>query len=106
MIYISGSKEFSELVLLELQGSIEFLSDDLNIGSLSWKDEIPTLVIGHHRLTGKVVYLTKPIYVLKKEKDPLGFNIVSIVKKKIQFKNRPEHLMSAQFTDLQCFSKR
>lgn len=105
-IPISSSSTPSERMLLELQGTLEFMSDDQTIGSLNWNGQTPTLVIGHHRLTGKVVNLTKPIYVLSKEKDPLGFNIISVVNKKLVFRNRPEHLMSAQFTDLQCFTKR
>ena len=105
-IPISASNEISEVMLIELQGTIEFRSDDLTIGSLIWNDQIPTLVVGHHRLTGKIVHLTKPIYVMDKTKDPHSFNIKSMISKKIVFKSRPEHLMSAHFTDLQCFTKR
>jgi chromosome transmission fidelity protein 8 len=105
-IDISVSDKPPERMLLELQGTVEFMSDDLTIGSLTWLGETPTLVIGHHRLTGKVVNLTRPFYVLSKKRNPLGFDIKYIVNKKLVFKNRPEHLMSDQFTNLQCFTKR
>jgi chromosome transmission fidelity protein 8 len=105
-IAISLNDEPPERMLLELQGTLEFMSDNLEIGSLTWQGQTPTLVIGHHRLTGQVVKLTRPFYVLSKDKDPLGFSIKSVVSKKLVFKNRPEHLMSHQFTNMQCFTKR
>ncbi|UZJ54695.1 hypothetical protein CBS101457_004015 [Exobasidium rhododendri] len=68
-----------ELVLIELQGSLEI--DDAHpeggqiLGKLEFhkdREDRPTLLISHHRLEGKVVALTKPFAVLQKRKKNSG----------------------------------
>ncbi|CAO1632259.1 unnamed protein product [Parajaminaea phylloscopi] len=65
-----------ELVLIELQGSLEMdaQTDEEGgqtvIGELHWgqgSQDKPTLVLSHHRLEGKLTKLSKPMAVLEKK---------------------------------------
>ncbi|CCA68902.1 hypothetical protein PIIN_02762 [Serendipita indica DSM 11827] len=106
---------FNELVLLELQGSIEIEGDYAGetIGMLDMSIESkPTLRIGHHLLEGKLTGLPKPLAVLKSNKtaepdNEVSFDIVSIIRKKIVFSKRPSPVMDNVAKDeLQEPSKR
>ncbi|CAG7855143.1 SubName: Full=Uncharacterized protein {ECO:0000313/EMBL:CCA68902.1} [Serendipita indica DSM 11827] len=111
---------FNELVLLELQGSIEIEGDYAGetIGMLDMSIEAcltsskPTLRIGHHLLEGKLTGLPKPLAVLKSNKtaepdNEVSFDIVSIIRKKIVFSKRPSPVMDNVAKDeLQEPSKR
>lgn len=67
-----------ELVLIELQGSLEMENvnaasgdegEGQTIGELIWgsrAEDKPTLLLSHHRLEGKLVNLAKPLAVLEK----------------------------------------
>ncbi|CAO1629386.1 unnamed protein product [Jaminaea pallidilutea] len=67
-----------ELVLIELQGSLEMENisaangdggEGQTIGELIWgsrAEDRPTLLLSHHRLEGKLVNLAKPLAVLEK----------------------------------------
>lgn len=68
-----------ELVLVELQGSLEMDASTLEgdsqqqtmVGELHWGEDSqakPTLVLSHHRLEGKLTKLSKPLAVLEKRK--------------------------------------
>ncbi|PWN20608.1 hypothetical protein BCV69DRAFT_282821 [Microstroma glucosiphilum] len=78
-----------ELVLIELQGSLEMegLDSDLSsasasaegsasgggqvVGEFSWgegKEDKPTLLLSHHRLEGKLITLGRPLAVLEKRR--------------------------------------
>ncbi|PWN33490.1 uncharacterized protein FA14DRAFT_104964, partial [Meira miltonrushii] len=64
----------NELVMIELQGSLEIDDADPKGGQALAKIEFhpgredrPTLLISHHRLEGKIVSLTKPMAVLEKK---------------------------------------
>ncbi|MCO5585276.1 hypothetical protein L7F22_039209 [Adiantum nelumboides] len=64
----------NELVMIELQGSLEIDDADPKGGQILGKIEFhngredrPTLLISHHRLEGKIVSLTKPLAVLEKK---------------------------------------
>ncbi|KAI9164217.1 hypothetical protein H9P43_008034 [Blastocladiella emersonii ATCC 22665] len=62
-----------DLVLIELQGVLECDGDAFagqTLGRIGFADdsetESPTLIIGNHRLEGKVVKLKKPLAVIKR----------------------------------------
>ncbi|PWN28140.1 hypothetical protein BDZ90DRAFT_163504 [Jaminaea rosea] len=66
-----------ELVLIELQGSLEMEDqggaegESSTIGELIWgegREDKPTLVLSHHRLEGKLATLSKPLAVIEKRK--------------------------------------
>ncbi|KAI5122925.1 hypothetical protein M0805_007603 [Coniferiporia weirii] len=95
-----------EVVLIELQGSIEVEGSQWGqpIGRLKFdeNDSKPTMLIGHNLLEGKIVNLPKPLAVLfKKDIDVSGagedskggatceYDMVAVVKRKILFSKRP-----------------
>ena len=67
----------------------------------------PSLIIGHHLLTGKVMELDKPLAVLEKrgvavnahtetqESGRTEYEIIALVRKKIIFKNRPKPIITS-----------
>ena len=59
----------NEWSLIELQGEIVTESEikDVHIGNLHYEDNVPTLRIGNHVLSGKVSKLPKPFAIMKKE---------------------------------------
>ncbi|EDP45120.1 hypothetical protein MGL_0109 [Malassezia globosa CBS 7966] len=66
-----------ELVLVELQGSLEMDGCDPRggetIGTISFptgRDDKPVLQISHHRLEGSIVKLRRPLAVLEKQMHP------------------------------------
>ncbi len=104
--------------LIELQGQLETRDqvsfDDMYIGDLHFNDKgIPSLIVGHHLLTGKVINLEKPYAVMKKKQVSVGemdkmevnsdkdvdrqqcteYEIVALITKKIIFKNRPKPII-------------
>ncbi|KAI9485289.1 MAG: Ctf8-domain-containing protein [Benjaminiella poitrasii] len=101
----SDSRE--ELVLLDFQGSFhandQIDLDNLEIGDLTLNSESATLVIGHHRLVGKKVKLTKPFAVIHKKKNDFSameendeggcYNVAMLLKEKYVFTNRPSLLV-------------
>ncbi|KAK7690444.1 hypothetical protein QCA50_005542 [Cerrena zonata] len=106
-----------ELILVELQGSLEVEGDNIGatVGKLSVDPSTkkPTLLIGHHLLEGKLVNLPKPLAVL--HNSPLqntandesnsmsvdgeskgsskSWDVVAVVKKKMVFAKRPIPIM-------------
>ncbi|KAI8637380.1 hypothetical protein BD408DRAFT_424668 [Parasitella parasitica] len=96
----SNKKE--ELLYLDFQGSFDVGDeprlDYLELGELTLQDESATLIIGHHRLIGKKVKLLKPFAVVHKrktdldmleEQDGVCYDVVTILKEKYVFPNRP-----------------
>ena len=70
------------------------------IGKLSIGDSgNPIFVIGHHRLEGKFETLKRPFALLRKSSkcdgDGVEFDVATVVKEKIVFKNRPRPLVSS-----------
>ncbi|KAL1319338.1 hypothetical protein HN51_071629 [Arachis hypogaea] len=103
-----------EWAIVELQGVVEpqpgFHDSlpNLQIGTLCRpsSQEVYTLTIGYHELTGSKVPLKKPMMVLKKVKhSPIDrgessgcgeveLQVVGIIRHRILFKNRPKALIS------------
>ncbi|KAL1918520.1 uncharacterized protein VTP21DRAFT_3180 [Calcarisporiella thermophila] len=108
----------SELVLLELQGTIETGDDEmsadelLDVGKMKFSDnDIPYFTIGHHRLEGKLIKLDRPLAVIHKETAADSVNstmivnndaeeraekyeVVSLIRHKYVFKQRPEPMLA------------
>ncbi|ORZ38215.1 chromosome transmission fidelity protein 8 [Catenaria anguillulae PL171] len=96
-----------ELVVIELQGSLE--CDDgvfsgQHLGKFTYANSSdsgnPELIIGNHRLEGKLVKMSKPFAVLEKTQravdvgvDPVEWRVRGIVKYKYMFKTRPQNLV-------------
>ena len=113
--------------LVELQGLLETRDqvplDNMHIGDLHFNSKgVPSLIVGHHLLTGKVVDLDKPYAILKrkvvlddsrvngdtgmevdcdvelKSDDTVGscseYEVVALITKKILFKNRPKPIIT------------
>ena len=83
--------------LVELQGVLETQDgqsyDNLYIGDLHFDvNGVPSLLLGHHLLTGKVVTLDQPMVVFR-NCTSAEYNIVAVITKKIIFKNRPKPLV-------------
>lgn len=110
----------NEIVIIELQGSIETEGDysgeaiaSLNMSipassSYSLMDRTdeftqakPTIRLGHHLLEGKIVSLSKPLAILKTVPNPqsdgsspIAFDITAIIRKKIVFSKRPSPIVT------------
>ncbi|BFZ61338.1 hypothetical protein YB2330_002403 [Saitoella coloradoensis] len=96
----------NELLLLELQATIEGMDPDTIMGGLSYDEQSKTayLTIGYQRLTGKVVDLKSPFAVLRKReggenvegregdwrRGDVEMDVVEIIRKKVVFNQRPE----------------
>lgn len=126
-ILVQMSDSCCEWGLIELQGQLETRDqvpfDSMHIGDLHFVrgTVTPSLVIGHHLLTGKVVDLEKPFAVLKKKTASSGgtneatcdeemmetsefvqdyvaanteYEVIAVVQKKIIFKNRPKPIIT------------
>ncbi|XP_058727323.1 uncharacterized protein LOC131598778 [Vicia villosa] len=104
-----GEGNCAEWGVVELQGVVEpqpgFQGSlaNLQIGTLCRpsSQEVYTLTIGYHELTGSKISLKKPLLVLKKVKHMDGENcsdvelqVVGIIRHKILFKTRPKALIS------------
>lgn len=116
----SGGAEWG---LVELQGQLETRDqvpfNNMHIGDLHFDSRgTPSLIVGHHLLTGKVMQLEKPFAVLRKKtmatdeaeaagggmKVELGtgmgagtrteYEVVALITKKIIFKNRPKPIIT------------
>jgi hypothetical protein len=81
--------------LIELQGTIELLGTDLHVGEIGFDNQVPFLTIGNHIIQGQRVKLKNPMLVMEKEKekDQLRLNCVKVVREKLLFKSRPEHVI-------------
>ncbi|KAI0046579.1 hypothetical protein FA95DRAFT_1356654 [Auriscalpium vulgare] len=119
----------SELVLIELQGTLEVEGDKRGqtVGTLTMSDDgktKPTLLVGYHLLEGKVVSLPKPLAVLYRKAppsvtpppnddlesdnpsqpdtapEPPSYTITAIVRKKLVFSKRPTPIVGALNTGL------
>lgn len=118
--------DVAEWGLVELQGLLETRDhvplDGMHIGDLHFNSKgTPSLIVGHHLLTGKVVTLDKPYAMMKRKKqttkgdggregmeldlgtEPGGdaesdscpeYEVVALISKKIIFKNRPKPIIT------------
>lgn len=77
--------------IIELQGKIKTttLSSDLRIGELLYNP--PRLYIGNHILQGKIETMKKPLVLMEKNAD--GLKVLQVIREKIVFNNRPEHIV-------------
>ncbi|KNE56835.1 hypothetical protein AMAG_02608 [Allomyces macrogynus ATCC 38327] len=110
-IYIPlSSRNPRDLVLLELQGTLEGSSDDCSdtsfageaLGTIRFADtptdSTPELIIGHHRLHGKLVPCAKPFAVLQKSSTTdaslsTEWHVLGIVRHRYLFKSRPHNVV-------------
>lgn len=88
-IPITQSANPKRLRLLELQGSLALSSESVPLRLCELHDT--TLYIGNHRLEGKVTALKKPLVVIRRGK---GLEVQCVVREKIVFAGRPEHIVS------------
>lgn len=93
-----NSNHTKDLIYLDFQGSFESTENsdvsNLEIGDLTLSESGATLIIGHHKLVGKKVKLTKPLAVIHKQKeetmdDAICYDVVTILKEKYVFPTRP-----------------
>ena len=119
----SGGAEWG---LVEVQGQLETRDqvpfDNMHIGDLHFDSRgTPSLIVGHHLLTGKVLPLEKPFAVLRKKRvspkfgdseqgemeteivtgmSSIGagvkteYEVVALITTKIIFKNRPKPIIT------------
>lgn len=86
------SSDSKERILLDLQGSIEVetSAESIGVGNLDLKNpDAPVLLIGHHRIQGKVQKLQKPLAIL--EKDERNYYVKNLVYKTFLFNARPSY---------------
>ncbi|KAF9068937.1 Ctf8-domain-containing protein [Rhodocollybia butyracea] len=101
-----------EVVLLELQGALEFTSDSNNpdpterdgklVGTLSIDDDLkrPTLRIGHHLIEGKIANLPKPLAVLHRTQTRRETRISGFSDPETQWTSRNESQNESQNEDV------
>ena len=100
--------------MVELQGQLETRDqvpfDNMHIGDLHFDNRgTPSLIVGHHLLTGKILELEKPFAVLRKKcsgthgmesgtgmglQSTGEYEVVALITKKIIFKNRPKPIIT------------
>ena len=117
-IVVSMPVDTNQWGLVELQGQIETRDqvpfNDMHIGDLHFNSNgVPSLIVGHHLLTGKIQSMEKPFAILKKRytnqdtnsnKSALQvhnndihdteYEIVALITKKIIFNNRPKPIIT------------
>lgn len=103
-IVIHFNPSEKDWMIIELQGVLESNEtggfNDLAIGDLHFDEKgQPSLIIGNHLLTGRVVTMEKPFAVLKKVINQLSnsssteYTVQALVRKKIIFKTRPKPIV-------------
>lgn len=93
-IIVQNNQGVEEWALIELQGSITSKTqsfDSQTIGPLTIEDNIGTLVIGNHKLTGVVSSLKNPLIVVQKGTTD-GLPVIAVIRRRILFQDRPEIL--------------
>lgn len=86
------SSDSKERILLDLQGSIEVetSAESIGVGNLDLSNpEAPVLLIGHHRIQGKVQKLQKPLAIL--QKDERNYYVKNLIYKTFLFNARPSY---------------
>jgi chromosome transmission fidelity protein 8 len=112
-----GGREWG---MVELQGQLETRDqvpfNSMHIGDLHFDSRgTPSLIVGHHLLTGKIMTLDKPFAVLRKKSKAISsdewemgmepqptavaggtteYEVVALITKKIIFKNRPKPIIT------------
>ncbi|KAJ3428875.1 ctf8 chromosome transmission fidelity factor 8 [Anaeramoeba flamelloides] len=105
-LFIKPNPETEEWALLELQGILETqknMLDGLKLGDFTRNGDDLVLIVGNHKLEGKVVQLSKPLYVLKKKTTPLekknsstNYHTIAKITYKYLFNKRPNPYVSKQ----------
>ncbi|KAG2218986.1 hypothetical protein INT45_007648 [Circinella minor] len=109
----------SNIVLLEFQGnfqSSETQVNNLKMGDISFNNDKATLIIGHHRIEGKKVKLSKPFAIIRKreknqekeeqdkmimdESSSVIYDTVIILREKYVFSQRPGLLVQESLRGL------
>ncbi|WBW74222.1 Ctf18 RFC-like complex subunit Ctf8 [Schizosaccharomyces osmophilus] len=100
MSMVQITRKFGDQIyLVELQATVEKMSETLDIGTLEIVKENnkkkAAIYVGNQCMEGVVETLQKPLAVLQKsrvgddESPAHGLNIVSIIKERIRFSSRP-----------------
>lgn len=132
-VLISMPGSVDQWGLIELQGQVETRDqisfNDMHIGDLHFNTKgVPSLIVGHHLLTGKIVDLEKPYAILKKRtrtansesdsnngtkdsemdeekcitaaaaSNTTEYEVVALITKRILFSNRPKPIITKTVT--------
>ena len=80
------------LYLIEIQGKLELLGNDLRIGELGFLDQVPILTVGNHIIQGQRIKLKNPFLVMEKHKKQ-SLHCSTVIREKLIFSSRPEHVI-------------
>ncbi|ORY07819.1 hypothetical protein K493DRAFT_310035 [Basidiobolus meristosporus CBS 931.73] len=102
-----------EMILFELQGSLETSLEDLKsvkMGDITYNSHgDPILYIGNHKIEGSITKLRKPLALIKKldkeklsdisiaDTDHLEYRMVTLIKQKYVFKARPDPVIAEDY---------
>lgn len=96
----SSPSEKPEWGLIELNGELIMPNDegnkDLELGSLTFDDETPVMIVGSHELRGSIIKLKQPFAVLRKQKgseSDVEYEVVGMITKKVLFDQYPKSIM-------------
>ena len=96
LVSINLGQDIPEWAIIELQGQIiarKGSFEDETIGPLSIENDLATLIIGNHKLNGKVHKLKKPLAVVHRGTTE-GLPIIAVIRHKVVFPDRPQILFS------------
>eukprot|EP00833_Pecoramyces_ruminatium_P008171 jgi/Orpsp1_1/1182203/evm.model.c7180000080316.1 len=108
--------KFEDYILLEFQGSLQFNPDlDLQgkeLGTVTeFNEKEMSIIIGNHKLYGKLVELDKPLAIIRKDStltkmedmmdidDQKGkdYHLTTIIRRKILFNKRPDLITTGSY---------
>ncbi|CAF0767255.1 unnamed protein product [Rotaria sordida] len=102
-ILIQQAENSTELILIELQGALEYAADKQSLsgerlGFLFFtQNEMPVCVIGQHILDGKMVELDKPLLVMRKRQvdgiNNTSYQVECTIKRKLLFHKRSKPIV-------------
>ncbi|CAF2988696.1 unnamed protein product [Rotaria sp. Silwood2] len=109
-ILIQQAENSTELILIELQGALEYAADKQSLsgerlGFLFFtENEMPVCVIGQHVLDGKMVELDKPLLVMRKRQadgiNNTTYQVQCMIKRKLLFHKRSKPIV--QYSSKKC----
>ncbi|CAF1455458.1 unnamed protein product [Adineta ricciae] len=102
-IFIRQTENSSELLLIELQGNLEYAAGKQSLsgerlGFLFFtQNDMPVCVIGQHVLDGKMVELEKPLFVMRKQQEDgannTSYQVEYVIKRKLLFHKRSKPIV-------------